>query len=412
MAKSRGLPEYNREALAKATASASAPDYDLPEALRSELRAAGLRAEAARNAPPEITWGESTETLVLDDGKVLIHTARRGWGGSSAFIDWLNFTCHETSFEWFELDKSGKRVCLTETPVTDDQLMIECSAVCERIFGFGITEQRKSGANFYKRSYVLGNGFGMVCHGGNRSTILVSLSGTGIAAAKRGWEKRLYDWFNTRAVSPRISRVDCAHDDFTGETYSVDRADSDYTAELFTSFGRTPDCEHRGNWKRPNGKGRTFYVGHRTNGKYARIYEKGKQLGSSSSNWCRIEVEFKSVDRFIPFEILLEPGKFLAAAYPAFNWISEHQERILTEQKSAQITYDKMLDWLKRQCGAAFWAASHIEGGAENLLQKIQREVLPPRLIVPDYRDCREFFHNFKRAGLPASVVIEQSFAC
>ena len=34
-----------------------------------------------------------------------------------------------------------------------------------------------------------------------------------------------------------------------------------------------------GNWKRPNGKGRTLYIGCRESGKSCRIYEKGKEQG-------------------------------------------------------------------------------------------------------------------------------------
>jgi phage replication initiation protein len=99
-----------------------------------------------------------------------------------------------------------------------------------------------------------------------------------------------------------------------------------------------PDCEHRGNWKRPSGKGRTFYVGSRKNGKFFRAHEKGRQLGDKNSEWVRLEVEFKSVDRELLYDILLMPGAYMAAAYPALSWIEQEQVRIKTKQKTAQIT--------------------------------------------------------------------------
>ena len=40
---------------------------------------------------------------------------------------WINVTCHESTFSW-----GGGFV-------TDEQLIIEVSRVCEAIFGFGIT---------------------------------------------------------------------------------------------------------------------------------------------------------------------------------------------------------------------------------------------------------------------------------
>jgi phage replication initiation protein len=114
-------------------------------------------------APATNRGGKSLDTwiaarLVMEDGTPLEIPARRGWGGQAAFIDWLNFTCHEDAF------------AVRSQGITDEDVMIEVSYICESIFGFGITEKREIGANFYRRSYVLGAGLGMVCHGGQRDT--------------------------------------------------------------------------------------------------------------------------------------------------------------------------------------------------------------------------------------------------
>ncbi|MDO8933114.1 MAG: replication initiation factor domain-containing protein, partial [Rhodocyclaceae bacterium] len=153
----------------------------------------------------------------------------------------------ESSFYWGD----------NGVPVTDDQLIIEVSIYCESIFGFGITAKRDKGANFYHRSWELGEGLGMVCYGGQRDTVLISLSGEGCGAAKPGWENRLYQFLEHQAKRPRITRVDLAHDDFNGSRYSCDKAVADFDAGLFNAGGRTPDIEQRGNWKTHNGKGRT-----------------------------------------------------------------------------------------------------------------------------------------------------------
>lgn len=376
---------------------------------RLAREAAAGEADASRApAPPASNTGGKVPTearrpdiaarLVLQDGEVLEIPARRGYGGAAAFIDWLNFTCHEDAFS---VRRQG---------LTDDEVICEVSFWCERWFGFGITCQRDKGANFYERSYTLGDDYGLVCHGGQRGTVLVMLSGSGCAAAREGWEQRVRAFLEKEQTS-RITRVDLAHDCYQGE-HTVDDAAAWYDAGMFGCNGRMPDCEQRGNWKRPNGKGRSFYVGNRENGKYLRVYEKGMQLGDATSPWVRFEVELKSVNRLIPFEVLTEPGAYLAGAYPALHWVHDRQQRIATTAKTAQINYAAMVDWLKRQCGAALYVLSEIEGSAEAALAKVVRVGdIPKRVKVPDWRTCGEFLHQRARDVLPGELAIELSFA-
>lgn len=343
-----------------------------------QRRLASAARQAGRLPPPSNTGGKSDDgsddsvRLVLEGGEVKQIPKRRGWGGDAAFVDWLNFTIGE------------------ETIVNDDEIpspdhvMIAMSNRLINIFGFGITSKREKGANFYRESWVIGDNWGMVCHGGQRHTILVMLSGSGCAAALEGWEKRLVD-FLQGADRARLTRVDFAHDDYEGSTYSVDRADADHTSGLFNCGGRHPDCEHRGNWKFPNGKGRTLNVGNRTNGKFCRVYEKGRQLGDSESPWVRIEVEFKSVDRVIPFDCLLRPGEYLAASYPAFSWISAHQERILTTQKTCVANVDRAVKWVRHQCGSTIREMVALFGVSEFLQKVIRPDGLPAWAKVPRF---------------------------
>lgn len=366
--------------------------------------------------PPTNRGGKSTDDanyvkLVLDDGVIKEIPKRRGWGGDSAFIDWVNLTIGEETIgsgedqEITRFDfKNGEVVEVVEgkegeSPVTPEQVMICMSNRLHNIFGFGITSKREMGANFYRESWVLGDGWGMVCHGGQRGTIMVTLNGSGCAAAREGWEGRLKA-FLEKAQRARLTRVDFAHDDYTGSTYSVDKADQDHTDGLFNCGGRNPDTEYRGNWKNPNGKGRTFTVGNRSNGKFCRVYEKGRQLGDKTSEWVRIEVEFKSCDRVIPFDALTRPGEYLAASYPAFNWISEDQERIFTTTKAACVSVDKAVAWIRHQCGASIGLMVGLFG-AEQFLEKVVREGNPSWAKVNNFLNSPPSIHEEKRAALP-----------
>ena len=381
--------------------------------IRDELLAADCRAAAARSAaaagglcpPPTNRGGKFEEVpefveLVLDDGKIKQIPHRRSWGGDAAFVDWINLTIGEETIGGFK-DDPALRIGYVDgqideffdgldglSPVTPFEVMIVLSNRLMHIFGFGITSKRPYGANFYRDSWVIGDDWGMVCHGGQRGTIMVTLNGTGCAAAKSGWEFRLKQFLES-AKRARITRLDLAHDDYEGLTYSVDKADSDHTLGLFNCGGRNPDCEHRGNWKNPNGKGRTLNIGNRKNGKYCRVYEKGRQLGDVNSEWVRIEVEFKSVDRIIPFDALVNPGQYLAASYPAFVWISETQERIFTTQKVVVASVEKAVKWIRHQCGPSIGAMVDLFG-ADRFLEKVVREgnaawsKIPVHYLSPD----------------------------
>lgn len=317
------------------------------------------------------------DRLICVDGKPVLIPGRRGHGGSAAFVDWVNFTFHEDEVKNLSVDPSQ---------VVPSDVVAAASYWLTEIFGFGVQCQRDTGANFYKRSYTLGERFGLLCHGGQRNTVLVSISGEGCAGAKPGWELRLYEWLSSMP-SAKLTRIDLAYDDYEGSR-TVDAALDWYMSGLFGSGGRNPEVEQRGNWIAPNGKGRTLYVGSRKNGKFFRAYEKGMQLGDESSGWVRFELEMKAVDRVVPLETLLVSGDYLAGAYPALAWISETQCRVKTTQKTLAMSYEAMKAWLKLQCGKALFAMREIEGDAEKVLSEVMRAGIPSRLKLPDYRNC------------------------
>ncbi|MRR17867.1 MAG: hypothetical protein EG826_15575 [Deltaproteobacteria bacterium] len=343
----------------------------------------------------------------------VIPKARQG-AGRVGFVDWVTFTAHEDSIQpacGFPL-----------VPVSDEEAMALLSAKLEMILGYGITSKRPIGLNFYQRSYVLGDNWGHVCHGGQRNTFCVIISGEGCAAAREGWEQRLYE-FLQKLINARITRLDVSHDDIAGH-YTVDNARKDFDEGLFRCHARNPQIEMAGNWVEPNGKGRTLYIGRRQSGKFARIYEKGKQLGDVASPWVRIEVEFKNEDRVIPFRALLEPGEYLAGAFPAFAFLTDTQERILTKSTKAKCDLNATLSWLRRQCGKTLFCVSVVLGGHAQAMEAItpadlDESDVPKRFKIADWQNAPRAVHKFINANQePAPMWIgepafgEKIFAC
>lgn len=273
-----------------------------------------------------------------------------------AIVDWVNFTIgiETLGSAFFE-------------PVTDENIDSVCRAAItqldehlEYIFGFSTTSKNQSGRNFYKQSYVLGRDMGQVCIGGQRNTILVMLSGKGCSFANEGWERRLYTFLTNIAKRAKLTRIDLAHDDFDGSNISVDWAEEqDTNSEKGTGFqngARKPNVEHKGNWKRPNGRGRTLNIGSRESGMYVRVYEKGRAEGDPEDNWQRAEVEFKASDRILPFDMLLAPSEYFMGSYPCFAELKNtiQPAKIEALKKNASITAKAALETIKHQYGKYF----------------------------------------------------------
>jgi phage replication initiation protein len=241
---------------------------------------------------------------------------------------------------------------------------------------FGSLKQRKGGLHGYKTSFDMGETGAMFAYGGQCGTALVSLPGSACALIG-DWAACQYLF--EHILKGRITRWDGAVDMFDGEP-SVDDAVEWYKARLFNAGGNKPSCRQNGNWIEPDGGGRTFYVGKRENGKTLRVYEKGKQLGDSSSSWVRWELELHNRDRIIPWKVLLEPGKYLAAAYPCMGWVNVIQERIRTTQKTATVSYRHLTYYLAQAYGRMINVMLDVEGSPEKVIELIKRSGSPARL--------------------------------
>lgn len=267
-----------------------------------------------------------------------------------AVIDWVNFTMGiETMGDQYW--KQDDEYVLDSHRYTAAVDALE--PILEHIFGFTTSSCRNSGLNFYEQSYVLGEDFGFVCIGGQRNTVLIMINGRGCSFAKQGWELRLYHFLVTSAKRPKLTRVDIAHDDFEGKKINVDWGNMQDGLGGFSCGNRAPNIEHKGNWKRPTGKGRTLVIGSRESGKYMRLYEKGRAEGDPEDNWQRAEVEFKSIDRILPFDMLLAPSEYFIAAYPCFRDLADDLQpaRIETIQKTALINTKTAIANIKHQYG-------------------------------------------------------------
>ena len=109
------------------------------------------------------------------------------------------------------------------------------------------------------------------------------------------------DWPSLKAWceqnASKITRIDLAHDDMTGEVLTIAKGIQWLQDGLFSNNGvREGMSAIKGRLidDLGSGDGKTLYVGNRKSGKMLRIYEKGKQLGDILSTWVRAEVELKT----------------------------------------------------------------------------------------------------------------------
>lgn len=250
---------------------------------------------------------------------------------------------------------------------------------------------RQRGLNGYQRSFQLGDSSGMFAIGGNAGTAFLTLPGEACAVVDStvGWEPVIE--FLTGFPNAHITRWDGAVDDFAGE-HPVDHAVKLYLSGAFNAGGRKPSCCQSGNWLEPDGTGRTLYLGKRKNGKLLRVYEKGMQLGRAWHPWVRWEVELHNVDRVIPWEVLIEPGKYVVGSYPkALGWVQEEMTRIKTVKREMEISYEYLVECAAVGYGKLVNVMRAVEGSDDAVLKLLQRPGRPNRLqhsAVDSISDC------------------------
>jgi phage replication initiation protein len=171
-----------------------------------------------------------------------------------------------------------------------------------------------------------------------------------------------------------MTRIDLTADLFDGQ-YTPEQCELDYLAGGMSLTNNRPFAKRDGDWY-DNGGGKTHYVGKRESGKLLRVYEKGKQILGNLAlraigedhrsvallNWVRVEVELRSTGRILQLEMLLNPGGYLAGAYPALNFLSEVQIKLETIKKTAVATIERAIEVLSAQFGAWVLALIAVKG--------------------------------------------------
>lgn len=317
--------------------------------------------------------------LLTEDGvkPVLI---RRPAKTEVAVIDWLNVTLDKSTFTK-HFDYAIRKI------VDDEYCAYELGQVLKDVMGFGIAGKLQKGLMYYQETYALENDCGHICIGGQKDTILLSINGNGCTLAKYGWERDLYN-FLKKCERPKITRIDYAYDDLDGSLVSVDWADEQDNLGRFVCHRVAPSVEKRGDWKRPNGSGRTIYIGKRTSSKFCRIYEKGKQLGDKESNWVRVEVEFKAKHYHIPLDALLYCSEHFLSAYPCFDIFDGREKAIKFEtiRQKSEITWEKALEIVKHQFGHYLYAFREFYGDSDKVLDLLEpAKPETPKRLKPLY---------------------------
>lgn len=251
--------------------------------------------------------------------------------------------------------------------------------------------QHRKGLFGFKFSARFGDGAGVVAWGGEsqRGRVYFSLMGKGCSMITR-WAE-LASWLEQHRAT--IKRADLAYDDFTGRLVSIAWAIQQYQGGGFNAGGRKPIHTCYGDWLEGEAstKGRTLGIGNRASGKYARIYEKGKQLGDPANPWTRIEVEWRAEDRFIPFDILTRPSHYLAGAYPCLAFLSEEQSIVKTVIKAAQIAFDAAVENAKQHCGKLVNLMMQVmQGDYSAVVEKLLRPGIPARIDPFSYHVKRD----------------------
>jgi phage replication initiation protein len=359
-------------------------DRDSPDCRRQEVASAeaGRPAErpdgpAPAPFPPLVIRGKSVRrSLDPDTGEevFLVQDVRGQWipvsgrnaatPAYAAITDWLNIT--------FPFETGQDRV---------RALLKRFMAVLGR--KFAPAAARATGKHNYEHAFEFGDDLkAFFCYGGahQRGTALLSLSGTACAVVAN-WRALVI--LGRDELRGRITRWDGAVDDYGG-LHPVEEAIRLHQEGKFTAGGRPPKMKQHGNWTSPDGTGRSVVIGNREHGKRLSVYEKGMELGCPGHPWVRWELSLGNKGRVIPWEVLLEPGRYVVGAYPkALGWVQEEMSRIRTLQKQTQISYDAAVAQAKRQFGPTLNLVLQVEGSAEKAVELLRRDGVPRRVQHP-----------------------------
>jgi len=293
---------------------------DLLEARRAKEEQAKFDAETARLCKEYEceAWELPVEAPLLLTRGAHIHPPTLP--SQDCHIDWLSFTSEETTGILEEFVK----------------ILIPTVRIIPLKFG-------QPGYKFVKEINLSGTAIGRIGYGASHNRNLLTLTGKGTAEIDWATFLKYYQVLET----PKISRIDIAHDFFEGEvTHEIIIAA--YESGKFKpvkssknpSIGIISGTDGEG-----NNKGRTINIGNKKSGKSIRTYEKGLErfaklfseipeeqkppadkmtcddveqgIGQSLLlNWYRMEVQYGNNDRELNFDMIINRDDYFVGAYP------------------------------------------------------------------------------------------------
>lgn len=180
-------------------------------------------------------------------------------------------------------------------------------------------------------------------------------------------------------LDARLTRVDIAVDDLTGETFNLQTFKNLHEEGAFVMNGRPPSASFVDDLG--SNKGCSLYIGQKGH-KQLNVYEKGKQLGDPESEHTRCELRLYAKRLDLPNDALRNPGKYFAGAYPALvAYVIGEAERLDVKQQMVNASAKAMVRFMRTQGGTALNVIFNAFGdeAVEFILEHIVREGRPGR---------------------------------
>lgn len=202
--------------------------------------------------------------------------------------------------------------------------------------------------NFYPRSATMVDATGSVCGKigvADDGKVCISLTGQGCQWVSN-WR---YVHQIATDLEARITRLDIAVDDLTGEIFDIHHFKNLHAEGAFMLNGRPPTASFVDDLG--SNKGCSLYIGQKGH-KQLNVYEKGKQLGDPDSGHTRCELRLYAKRLDLPLDALINPGKYFAGAYPLLAaFVLGEAERLQVKERMVNASVKAMVRFLRNQAG-------------------------------------------------------------
>jgi DNA relaxase NicK len=193
---------------------------------------------------------------------------------------------------------------------------------------------------------------GWKTEGDRRGSICISLSGNGCRWIPQDLESRRDLAKRLQLIEAKLTRLDIAVDDLTGELIKIHELKVQAEAGKdgsFCSNGRPPEAQFISDLG--SGKGCTLYVGKKGH-KQLCIYEKGKQLGDPTSSYTRCELRLYGNKLELPLEAIVDLEGHFAGAYPMLgDFILGEATKLMVKERQADCTVEAFIRVTRQQVG-------------------------------------------------------------